>query len=191
MDNDAGFIVGAIACAAETIGRLTELDPPVLHRDISVGNIIVVPGILEQALKEGRLDGAYLLDFATARKAPGGQLASTNVMELTSTPLFMAISILEGCPHTASSDLESLFFLLIFLGCNGHVHWANTRPGWREAAALKMFALLPGRDYFEKYMQQRCRRDLLRMVERLHKLFFMPKYNKEVTVPQFLKALAG
>ncbi len=137
MTDEAPFIVGALACAAKTVGRLADLYPPVLHRDLSLGNIIVVEETLERAMLEGKLDGAYLLDLATAREAPGGRLASTSIEELTGTPLFMAIGILEGEPHTVSTDLESLFMVLVYLGFCGHVHWANVPPGWRNASALK------------------------------------------------------
>ena len=189
IGDDAGIILGAAASAAKTVGELAKLEPPVLHRDLSLGNIIVLPEDLEQAMEDGGGIEAYLLDLATARRAPGGQLASTSCLELTGTPLFMAISILEGGPHTVSSDLESLFLLLVFLGCRGHVHWANARPEWREAGALKLLALTPGELFFEKYVHQRCRPDLFGAVQRLQKLFFVPSYNREVTVPQFLSAL--
>lgn len=99
----------------------------------------------------------------------------------------MAISILEGEPHTVSSDLESLFLVLIYLGCRGHVHWANVQPRWRSASALRAIALTE--PYFDKYVRERGRPELLPVVDRLQKLFFVPKYNRNVTVPEFLRAL--
>ncbi len=152
------------------------------------GEMIIVPEVLEKALQEGKLEGAYLLDLATARMAPNGRFPSGSVNP-TGTPLFMARTILEGGDHTESSDLESLLLVLIYLGCKGHVHWANSL-GLRVALSLKAYALLPGQP-FEKYVRQRCRPDLLPAVDRLHKLFFVPDYNTGVTLEQFLAALSG
>ena len=38
--------------------------------------------------------------------------------EMTGTPLFMALSVAWGDPHTVSSDLESLFYSLLFRTSN-------------------------------------------------------------------------
>jgi Fungal protein kinase len=190
LDDSAEVILKAIACAARTVGCLAQLTPPVLHRDVSLGNLIIVPEEISGALMEGSISGAYLLDLATARRAPGGQVSSSSIRELTGTPLFMACSILEGKPHTVSSDLESLLLLLIYLGCNGHVHWANTLVGSRGALSCKVHALTPG-ECFEKYVRKRCRPDLLPAVDRLHALFFFSVYNQQVTVAHFQSALSG
>ncbi len=189
MADDADIILGSIACAAQTVGRMAQQTPPVLHRDLSLGNLIIVPEILEKAPQDDKLEGAFLLDLATSCEAPDGRFP-IDVVELAGTPLFMARTIMEGGDHTQSSDLESLLLVLIYLGCKGHVHWANSRVGSREALPLKVYALLPG-ESFEKYVRQRCRPDLLPAVDSLHKLFFVPVYNREVTSQQFLGALSG
>lgn len=190
LDDSAELILGAIACAAKVIGRLAQFDPPVLHRDVSLGNLMIMPETLRQALKQGKADGAYLLDFATARHAPGGQYRSSSSHGVTGTPLFMACSILDNKAHTVSSDLESLLLVLIYLACKGHVHWANCRLLSREALALKAYALSVD-SAFHQHIEDRCLPGLLPAVTRLRKLFFVPDYKVDVTVEQFLAALSG
>ena len=195
MEDSASTILGAIACAAGTIGSLAQLKPPILHRDISLGNLIVPaePLSANDGLVEGWSADALLLDFATARDAPGGEVPSGGMPQLTGTPLFMACSILQGEKHTVSSDLESLFYMLLFLACKGHVHWANSSLWSREALSCKVHSVMV-EEYFDLYVRQRCAKvqpALLAPIDRLQKLFFAPAYNRKVSVEEFLKALKG
>jgi serine/threonine protein kinase len=171
--------------------------PPILHRDISLGNIVLVAGDAgEQEGESSAPREALLLDFVTAREAPSGRVlptsnsSSSSGEELTGTTLFMAYSVMQGEGHTVSSDLESLFLVLLFIATAGRVHWLNARLGTSAAAALKLEALLGDKGYM-RFTRCRCKEDLVLAVDRLRALFFKPDYNTEVDVQQFLKALSG
>ena len=43
----------------------------------------------------------------------------SDMSEMTGTPLFMALSVAWGDPHTVSSDLESLFYSLLYIASDG------------------------------------------------------------------------
>ena len=63
--------------------------------------------------------------------APRQQVArigaeGSDMSEMTGTPLFMALSVAWGYPHTVSSDLESLFYSLLYIASDGKAsHIAN------------------------------------------------------------------
>lgn len=51
-----------------------------------------------------------------------------NKSEMTGTPLFMALSVAWGDAHTVSSDLESLFYALLYIASDGAV--SDTTCPW-------------------------------------------------------------
>jgi serine/threonine protein kinase len=183
FSDDARTILGAVRGVAGTIGSMSRLQPPIVHRDVSIGNIVVIDsgedGITEQVL---------LIDFATARSLATEQ-NEHDPSALTGTSLFMACSVLDGEPHSTCSDLESLFLVLLYLACGGHVHWANTIVCSREARDSKK-AVLKVQEDFERYVLPKCSRsDLRPFVISLHALFFRPHYNRSVVAETFLHAL--
>lgn len=89
-------------------------DGKILHRDICIKNLIVASrrdeGDAKGVLID--LDGALDLEKGPARK--GGLIGSER---------FMAIGILFGDPHTYRQDLESLFYVFLWVAiCNDHEH---------------------------------------------------------------------
>jgi serine/threonine protein kinase len=81
-------------------------DGKILHRDISKNNIIIT-----DAEKEEDPSG-MLIDLDLAKEldsGPSGARHRTGTME------FMAIEVLEGRAHTYRHDLESFFYVFLWL----------------------------------------------------------------------------
>jgi len=89
------------------LGHESLLERKVLHRDISVGNVM-----LDEAEEDG-----FLIDLDLAieidREEASGALSKTG------TKVFMAIGVLYGEDHSFIHDLESFFWVLFWV-C---VHW--------------------------------------------------------------------
>ena len=60
-----------------------------------------------------------LIERCIVQVSSGRQSPVENLGHLTMTPLFAAVSVLQGCQHSISSHLESLFYSLYYLalGC--------------------------------------------------------------------------
>tara|TARA_R110002003_G_scaffold848_3_gene21691 strand:- start:6 stop:650 length:645 start_codon:yes stop_codon:yes gene_type:complete len=104
----------AFWATADSLGHESLLDANILHRDISIGNVM-----LNTAEDDGfliDLDLAIKIDRASASGAPSK----------TGTKVFMAIGALYGEDHNCMHDLES-FFWVLFWAC---IHC--TGPGGRR-----------------------------------------------------------
>lgn len=108
----------------------------------------------------------------------------------------MAISTILNEPQTVSSDLESLFFVFLYWVSDARVlHWKRQHLGTAGAHHYK-WAPMTEQHFWKTTVLARIQDQGLRVVaERLRELFFGPfhcvKYNKAVTVRQFLEALEG
>ncbi|KAM5544064.1 hypothetical protein V8D89_002250 [Ganoderma adspersum] len=105
----------------------------ILHRDISIGNILIVDDMLTKTSRGGFL---HDFDFSTmSRTAPTEDLSLLGAEALAElligddgTYYFMAISLLmvpaEGIVHTISHDLESFYWVLVWivLRYTNHAH---------------------------------------------------------------------
>jgi hypothetical protein len=81
-------------------------DGKILHRDISENNLIIT---------EGKQDGyprGRLIDLDLAKELNGGP---SEARHRTGTMEFMAIEVLEGRSHTYRHDLESLFYVFLWV----------------------------------------------------------------------------
>ena len=86
------------------------------------------------------------------------------------TILFSAFSVLWGDNNTVSSDLESLFYTLLAIVCDGEV------PGCREAsstrvAAYRMAAMFHPRE-FEDRVLRKVPSEFRPLIQGLRNLFF-------------------
>ncbi len=151
--------------------------PPVLHRDISFGNLIY----------HGDDQSTFLIDFGTAVVAPTGRFLAVNPRSITGTPTFIARSVLAGEGYTVSSELESLMYVFVFMAVDGAAHWGNKYIG--ATALHAKVAIFYEQESFEKYVLRRCRSDLVQAVKRLRNLFWRPTYQRSVTPLQFCQAL--
>ncbi|KAA8912230.1 hypothetical protein FN846DRAFT_773489 [Sphaerosporella brunnea] len=77
----------------------------ILHRDVSVYNILILP--------PGHPSAGVLIDLDLAINP--NRAANSGASHLTGTPDFMAVGVLEGEPHRACHDLESFFFVPLWL----------------------------------------------------------------------------
>lgn len=163
--------------AATIIQQLACRTPPVLHRDIPVGNLIY----------HGDGQSPFLIDFGTAVVAPTGRFEAVNPQSITGTPTFIARSVSQGEGYTVSSEVESLMYVSFFFGCRGCCALGN-KPIGATALAAKV-ATFCEQESFEKYVLQRCRSDHMQAVKRLRNLFWLPRYQRSVTPLQFCQAL--
>ncbi|UKZ74972.1 hypothetical protein TrVFT333_002642 [Trichoderma virens FT-333] len=93
-------------CDAIKVHRSLYQDGKILHRDISENNIIITNPVTADGFNGMLID----LDLAKEEgKGPSGARHRTGTME------FMAIEVLLGTAHTYRHDLESFFYVLIWL----------------------------------------------------------------------------
>ncbi|KAJ4195422.1 hypothetical protein NW767_009743 [Fusarium falciforme] len=91
--------------------RSLHLDGKILHRDISPGNIM-----LAEDKKEGEPWG-FLIDLDLSMELAVGP-ARPN--EIIGTKAFMAIDVLRRIPRTYRQDLESFFYVFLWIAiCGG------------------------------------------------------------------------
>ena len=168
LDDSAELIVSVVQQAARTIDSLPTLDSPVLHRDISIGNIVYhrSPG------------SACLINYGSAVSAPTESFKTMTPNSITGTTTFMARRVLEGRGYSLSSELQSLMYVTIYLAVEGLAHWAN-KPVGSMALAFKVqtFADKEG----DKFVMRCCHPDLMGAVLRLWQLFWHPCYQRTVT----------
>ena len=174
--DSAEMILSVVHRAASIIQDLAFLEPPVFHRDISIGNLIYHGDGLD----------TFLIDFGTAVTAPSGCNSAVGT-SITGTCTFIARGVLEGEGYSLSSELESLMYVTVFLAVAGHAHWGN-KPIGSVAVSVRVHCFIE-QESFEKYIVRRCRPDLVGVVRRLRNLFWQPVYQRNVTALQFQQAL--
>lgn len=86
----------------------------ILHRDISANNIIIT----EHTLSDGF--NGMLIDLDLAKELDSGP---SGARQLTGTMQFMAVEVLRKTDHTYRHDLESFFYVLLWMG--GRQAWSN------------------------------------------------------------------
>ncbi|KAH0562856.1 hypothetical protein GP486_002529 [Trichoglossum hirsutum] len=104
-------------------------DGKILHRDISKNNIIITT----DAKKKEEDPSGMLIDLDLAKElgsGPSGARHRTGTME------FMAIEVLECGTHTYRHDLESLFYVFLWVIIR-HGHMTNTSSTKPETSRLQ------------------------------------------------------
>ncbi len=97
-----------------------------IHKDLSVSNVGLAPDGLS----------ALIWDFYTMTSV---KIASEGSYHLIGTPLYMAISVQKGAAHTLSSELESIFYILLGLSSeDGMMHWQRSPPEDADAKVAAM-----------------------------------------------------
>ena len=119
INGSAELVMSVVQGAASIIQQLAFLTPPVLHKDVSVGNLIYY----------GDDQSTFLIDFGTAVLAPTSCFSAVGPQSITGTSTFIARSVLEGEGYTLSSELESLMYVLVFLAVDSAAHWGNKPIG--------------------------------------------------------------
>ena len=109
----------------------------------------------------------------------------------------MAPSVLDGEPHTMSSDLESLAMIILYLACDLRAPWAASRTTAKTFSYKQSHLLLSSgwaklrRDYMQPSGAAGVLKDA---AQRLHALFWGSahhddRYKPDVTPQQILAAL--
>ncbi|DBA84490.1 TPA: hypothetical protein ACH3X1_006109 [Trebouxia sp. C0004] len=163
IDDCAELVISVVQRAASIIQGLACLTSPVLHRDISVGNLIYY----------GDDQSTFLIDFGIAVVAPTGCFAAVGPQSITGASTVIARSVLEGEGYTLSSDLESLMYVLVFLAVNGAAHLGNKPFG---PAALHV--TFGEQESSENHVLRRCRSHLMQAVKSLRSVFWQPTYHR-------------
>ncbi|KAI1127396.1 serine/threonine-protein kinase Sgk2 [Nemania abortiva] len=111
--------------------RSLYLDGRILHRDISENNIIITD--------PAKADGfrGMLIDLDLAEEEGEG---ASDARHMAGTLEFMAIEVLLGASHTYRHDLESFFYVLI---------WLCARRGWDNPPHKSMLARWSRGSYVE------------------------------------------
>ncbi|KAI0553760.1 serine/threonine-protein kinase Sgk2 [Xylaria curta] len=121
----AGRIISDFQSLKELLGALHDaiqahrsllLVGGILHRDISPNNIIIT----DPAETEGKFRG-MLIDLDLAKM--DNDTTRSGAEQRTGTIQFMAIQVLQGVDHTYRHDLESFFYVLLWM-C-AHQSWEN------------------------------------------------------------------
>ncbi|KAI0142834.1 hypothetical protein GGR57DRAFT_376041 [Xylariaceae sp. FL1272] len=97
-------LLGAIKCH-----RSLYHDARILHQDISPGNIIIINP------KDSTHADGLLIDLDVAVEIPSSSPSIPSTSSITGTRPFMAIGVLQGEPHTYRHDLESFFYVLLWV----------------------------------------------------------------------------
>ena len=126
-------------------------DHGLLHRDLSVSNV----GLAD--------DGKVLIwDFSTMARMPA---RPEQPGHLTGNPLYMAISVQQGAASTLSTELESIFYILVKLSSQaGVMHWQGSWPGDTDA---KVAAMMDTVTYSSKVKVKACLHHLTCMMKSL------------------------
>ena len=105
------------------------------------------------------------------------------------TPLFMAVSTLDGEFHTLSSELETLFNVMLYTLSGGVLHWRGLEPEHHHLITVRRGAML--QDCFERVILKRVdEKGCWPALERLRALFFPSGgYRTDVSCQEFLDAL--
>ncbi|WVO17484.1 hypothetical protein L204_105176 [Cryptococcus depauperatus] len=89
------------------------MDGRILHRDIAIKNVVITPQPSEGSPTGMLIDFDQALDLDNVRA----------VEPMVGSDGFMAIGILSGQPHTYRHDLESLFYVFLWMAIgNDHEH---------------------------------------------------------------------
>src|SRR5437667_213449 len=90
----------------------------ILHRDISISNILMPDNFLVSSSSNPSLYGGFLidLDYAVRRNPDNGQFAASGAPHRTGTLPYIAIDILKDptFPHLYHHDVESFLYVLIW-----------------------------------------------------------------------------
>ncbi|OCK78451.1 hypothetical protein K432DRAFT_427264 [Lepidopterella palustris CBS 459.81] len=164
----SGILIGLLGGIK---GHESLLDAKILHRDISIGNIMLTMAEDDGFLID--LDLAVKIDRENASGAPSK----------TGTKVFMAIGALYGEDHNFMHDLESFFWVLFWV-C---VHWNG--PGrsrsktkydsWNYEPTQKLAEIKKGKvdeedkftDEVEKEFTAQCK-PLIPCIQELRKMVF-------------------
>ena len=101
----------------------------------------------------------------------------------------MALSVLKSEPQTVSSDLESLFYSMLYAATSGALHWGQYSHEEAAAYDAKMASMLNAADFETKVVARIRSAELVPIATRLRALFFKDGvYNSNVTPASFIKA---
>lgn len=111
---------------------------------------------------------------------------------ITGTPSFMALSVLKGKPQTVSSELESLYYSMLYAATSGALHWGQYSREESAAYDAKMASMLNAAECQAKVVARIHSAELVPIATRLRALFFEDGlYISNVTPELFISAFVN
>ncbi|KAI1286608.1 hypothetical protein F5Y03DRAFT_380583 [Xylaria venustula] len=111
-----------------------------LHRDISINNLMINEGKKESCVS------SFLIDLDLAIRID--RIEASGAKGITGTRAFMAIGILMGEDHTFMDDLESFFWVLFWIcihyNGDGLARVVSEFDEWNDAGTTKLATLKKG-----------------------------------------------
>ena len=105
----------------------------IIHRDIKPENFLIG--------KNNNISTIYLCDFGLAKrfrdKKTGYHIPYINNKHFTGTPAFASVYTHLGCEQSRRDDLESLFYILIYLG-TGSLPWKGLKAKGKKEKYSKI-----------------------------------------------------
>ncbi|EFJ15062.1 hypothetical protein SELMODRAFT_423221 [Selaginella moellendorffii] len=162
LDMQDEAILSLARGVAMTLGRFSR--EGVVHRDVSIGNIVYGTD------RHGGIH-PYLVDFGSA--VTGG---------------LPAVQTLLNGKCCLSSDLECLFYVVVFLALQGKSYWGRAVSP-TEAADRKTRCFSRESEFQEEVIDKCKRAGLVVAIRRLRDLFWKCGYNENVQVDQYVQCL--
>ena len=108
----------------------------IIHRDIKPENFLVG--------KKDKISTIYLCDFGLAKrfrdKTTGNHIPYNNKKHFVGTPSFASVYTHLGCEQSRRDDLESLAYILIYLG-TGKLPWRGLKAKGKDEKYSKILSI--------------------------------------------------
>ena len=108
----------------------------IIHRDIKPENFLIG--------KNNKISTIYLCDFGLAKRfrdtKTGNHIPYTTKKHFTGTPVFASVYTHLGCEQSRRDDLESLAYILIYLG-TGTLPWKGLKTKGKDEKYSKILSI--------------------------------------------------
>ena len=111
-------------------------------------------------------------------------------VKITGTPAFMSLAVLKGKPHNKSTELESLFYSMLYAATHARLHWGQYSHQDAAAYDAKMLSLCVDTEFETNVLSRIDSQELCQAASRVRALFFQQcRYLSNVSSTAFISAL--